>query len=314
LDLDPKFVRIFPVVVTHHGNRFSQFYRVPPNSVDHWSRLVKKAAVTRPSRPQKEDPIDLPEPEWNFERCPKEEIEQCWLYEFSREVDWLKAAVAKRRAPITTKFGATARIDTLTRFARHTLYAFLLMPQWPAVPYLSVPEEERRMRIEWTRLQTDQEFLASSLVPTHVPDGIEKELADCYRLFRYLRHPRVRSEDNLSELALIRIDWTRPDSELVQAFEAYIKEFRPLVPGSLAVRYTGKRTPDSKMLQQLVQLGRFRLLRANGNKFKRVEETGHLAGSPDSWYRARKAVEALIKNSETLIVPRLSRAKLECLK
>jgi hypothetical protein len=30
------------------------------------------------------------------------------------------------------------------------------------------------------RLQTDQEFLASSLVPTHVPEKIEEQLADCY--------------------------------------------------------------------------------------------------------------------------------------
>jgi hypothetical protein len=164
------------------------------------------------------------------------------------------------------------------------------------------------------RLQTDQEFLASSLVPTHVPEGIEEQLADCYWNFRWLRHPRVRSEDNLSELALIRIDWSRSDSDLIRAFEAYLKEFRPpgwLVPGSLEVRHTGRTTPDSRRLQQLVQLGKFRLLRANENEVKRARETGHLAGSHDSWYRARKAVEALLKNSETEIVRRLPRAEFE---
>jgi hypothetical protein len=265
--------------------------------------------MTRPK-----GPIDLPEREWNFADCPKDETEQCWLYEFSREIDWLKAAVAKRRAPITTKSGATVQIDTLTRFARETLYGFLLMPQWPTAPYLSVSEEERHKWIGWMRLQTDQEFLASSLVPTHVPEGIEEQLADCYWNFRWLRHPRVRSEDNLSELALIRIDWSRSDSDLIRAFEAYLKEFRPpgwLVPGSLAVRHTGRTTPDSRRLQQLVQLGKFRLLRANENEVKRARETGHLAGSHDSWYRARKAVEALLKNSETEIVPRLPRAAFE---
>jgi len=188
------------------------------------------------------------------------------------------------------------------------------MPQWPTAPYLSVPEEERRKWIGWMRLQTDQEFLASSLVPTHVPEGIEEQLADCYWNFRWLRHPRVRSEDNLSELALIRIDWSRSDSDLIRAFEAYLKEFRPpgwLVPGSLEVRHTGRTTPDSRRLQQLVQLGKFRLLRANENEVKRARETGHLAGSHDSWYRARKAVEALLKNSETEIVRRLPRAEFE---
>jgi hypothetical protein len=262
--------------------------------------------MTRPK-----DPIDIPEREWNFADCPKDEIEQCWLYEFSREIDWLKAAVAKRRAPITTKCGAKVQVDTLTRFARETLYAFLLMPQWPAQPYLSVPQKERCMWIEWTCLETEQEFLASSLVPPDVPEGIGEQLAACLQNVGglRLRRPRVRSENNLLELALVRIDWKLPDSHLIRAFEAFVKEFRPLVPDSLPVRHTGKTAPDSKRLWQFIQLGRFRLLRANENNVKRARETGHLAGSPDPWYRARKAVEALLKNAETLIIPRLSRAE-----
>jgi hypothetical protein len=266
--------------------------------------------MTRPKRSPKEDPIDLPETEWNFEHCPKNEIEQCWLYEFSREVGWLKAAVAKRRAPITGRDGTKHQVDTLTPFARDTLYAFLLIPQWPVAPYLSIPQEERRKWISWTRLQTEQEFLATSLVPMHVPEGIEEQLASCLRDFAHIRRLRVR-EKYLSELALIRIDWSRPNSDLIRAFEAYIKVFRPPEPRSWRVRPTGRTMPDSRMLQQLVQLGRFRLLRANGNKFERVKETGHLVGSSDSWYRARRRVEALIKDSEASIVPRLSRAKLE---
>jgi hypothetical protein len=269
--------------------------------------------MTRPKRSPKEHPIDLRETEWNFEHCPKKEIEQCWLYEFSREVDWLKAAVAKRRGPFTTKYGATVRVDSLTSFARDTLYAFLLMPQWPNEPYLSVPREERRKWIFWTRLETKKEFLAYSLVPIDVPEGIEEKLVACTQNWgtQFVRRPRVRSGDNLSELALIQIDWTRPDSDLIRAFKKFVKVFRPLVPDSLRVRHTGRTAPDSRMLQQLVQLGRFRLLRANGNNFKRAIETGHLAGSDTSWYRARRAVEALLKNAEASIIPRLSRAEFE---
>ena len=208
------------------------------------------------------------------------------------------------------KNGHQIQIDTLSRFARHTNYSFLLRPDWPAQPYLSASREERQKWIAWTRLQTEQEILANSLVPVEVPKGIEEQLADSLHNFGRPR-PRVRSKSDLTELALLLIDWTLPDSLLVRAFESYVKEFRPMVPNSLPIRYTGKREPDSTRLRQLEQLGRFRWLRVMGQSIKRARETGYLAGSHDSWYRARRAVDALIKNAETQIIPRLSRTELE---
>jgi hypothetical protein len=75
--------------------------------------------------------VELARPEWVFDDCPEDEVLDCWRYEFAREVDWLRAAVERRRGPITTRYGATVQVDTLTSFARGTFYTFLLMGDIP---------------------------------------------------------------------------------------------------------------------------------------------------------------------------------------
>jgi hypothetical protein len=251
--------------------------------------------------------INLPEREWNFADCPPDEIYDCWLYEFAREIDWLRNIVELRRMPITLGNGKQVQVDTLTAFARNTFYSFLLRPDWPARPYLSASPEERHKWIRWTRLETEQEIHAQFLIPNIVPKTVHEQLADS---LQNLGRARIRSEDNRLELALLRIDWAMPDSLLVRAFESYLREFRPMNP-DFPTPHTGKRDPDSTRLRQLEKLGRFRVLRANGQSLQRARETGYLAGSHDSWYRALRAVEALLNNAETLIVPRLSRIELE---
>lgn len=194
-------------------------------------------------------PKDLPRRDWYFLDCPKDEFADCWLYEFSRELGWLKDLVERRRGPITRQRGEQepfqVQIDTLTGFARQSGYSFLLRPDWPAQPYLAAERKERKKWITWTQLPKrwhdpngpgsrrtgkqerldKQEFLADGLVAFEVPAGIEQELANA---LRDLGRPRVRSEDNLVELALIRIDWAKPDSQLQQEWDSYIKTFRPI--------------------------------------------------------------------------------------
>jgi len=258
---------------------------------------------------------NLPEREWNFADCPPDEIYDCWLYEFAREVGWLKAAVARRKGPITTKYGATVQVDTLPGLARETFYTFLLMPQWPEKPYLSVSMAERdraHLRTKGRPSEFHQDIRADSLVPVEVPKGIEADLAACLQNAggASLRRPRIRSKSNRMELALLQIDWALPDSVLKAAFEAYIKKFRPLCPNSV-IRRTGKSDPDSMRLRQLEQLGRFRLLRANGQNVERARKTGYLSASHHCWYRAQRAVTVLLENAETQIIPLLSRVELE---
>jgi hypothetical protein len=257
-------------------------------------------------RPQKAS-TDLPENEWNFAACPQDEIWDCWHYEFAREVGWLKDIVHRRRGPITLKTGHQTHIDTLTAFAHNTRYSFLIRSDWPAQPYLSAPPEERQKWIAWTRLETDQEHSAKSLVPKEVPKGIEMELSES---LRDRKRARVRSEDNRLELALLRIDWARSDSELHQAWDSYLKEFRPISHPN--VLHTGRTSPDSTRHRQLEKLGRFRLVRANNDSVALARATGHLVtGNANPWYEARQKVKELLRNAETRIIPRISRIELE---
>jgi hypothetical protein len=150
-----------------------------------------------------------------------------------------------------------------------------------------------------------QEFLTDGLVAYEVPAGIERALADSLSDFG---RARFRSEDNLVELALIRIDWAKPDSLLKEEWESYIKIFRPMVHPNKPL--IGKTSPDSTRQRQLEQLGRYRLVRHHGSVALARRATGQVNTSDDNpWYRAVKTVKELLRDAETKI-PLLSREAL----
>jgi hypothetical protein len=247
------------------------------------------------------EPVPLNKLEYQFEACPKEELFDCWLYEFAREVDWLPDFVATQNA---RKLEESAHDDTF--------YSFLLFPKWPSEPYLSISKEERHKCIARARVYTEQKIRANSLVPRELPKGIGKALAASLR-----KHGRSRfhSKGSLMELALLRIHWARPDSVLVEAFQSFLKEFRPLEPDS-PIRYTGKREPDFRRRMQLRQLGMFRLIRANQDNchatHKAFRHEFKQGGVPlkkvDAWYHAYDKIPALIKEVGAALRRRLEEA------
>jgi hypothetical protein len=236
----------------------------------------------------KKGPAEIDRLEWCFDDCPSDELFDCWRYEFARELGWLREFVATQKAK---------KLEELAHDA--TFYSFLLFPKWPSEPYLSASEEERHNCIARARLQTEQEIRANSLVPRQLPKGTGKALADS---LRDLGRPRIHSQNSLMELALLGIHWAKPDSVLIEAFESYIKEFRPLEPYS-PIRFTGRREPDFMRRMQLRRLGMFRLIRANHDNCHATHkafchEFGKDGGplkKADVWYRARDKTEALIK-------------------
>lgn len=142
--------------------------------------------------------IDLPEREWNFAACPKDEVYDCWLYEFAREIAWLKDIVERGRNPVTLRNGRQVQLDTLTRFARRSFYSFLLRPDWPAQPYLSALPEERQKWIAWTRLKPEQEIYAEFLIPSVVPKAVDKNsLLSHWRILDVLVSVQKVTAENL---------------------------------------------------------------------------------------------------------------------
>ncbi len=246
----------------------------------------------------KNAPAEIDRLEWCFDNCPSHELFDCCRYEFARELGWLREFVATQK---------TKKLEELAHDA--TFYSFLLFPKWPSEPYLSVSEEERHNCIARARLDTEQKIRANSLVPRELPKGIGKALAAS---LRNLGRPRFHSKNSLMELALLRIHWARPDSVLVEAFQSFLKEFRPLEPYS-PVRYTGRGEPDSKRRMQLRQLGMFRLIRANQDNCHATHKAfchefgkdGVPLKKVDAWYRARDKTKALIKEESAQLRRRL---------
>jgi hypothetical protein len=242
--------------------------------------------------PKKDVPlVRLERREWFFEDCPDEEILGCWRYQFAREVDWLRAAIDKRGAANRKTIGDGT-------------YSFLIMPQWPSKPYLSVDKEEREKWIKHSRGGTDQELWAYFLVPDRLPGRMEglEVMKD---------RGGIRTKSQRLEITLLRIDWGVPDTILRKCFDSYLKQFRPTV--IQPKNHGAKKTPGFVRRQQLQQLGMFRIIRANGGSVPRAKKSEkHLQIEKiDPWYNARKVVSDIIENAETKIVPKLSREELE---
>src|SRR6266481_2532143 len=116
-----------------------------------------------PAKPSPVRPVKPEKAEWDFSDCPERELFDCWVYEIAREADSIRDFVHEQRA---------LQVDTLTSTARITSYSFLLFPDWPKVPYLSIKPQERRASIKLAR-PPDQEMEAQLLVPQLVPEGVE---------------------------------------------------------------------------------------------------------------------------------------------
>lgn len=90
---------------------------------------------------------DIPREEWDFSKCPKDQIEGCHFYEFTRESNDRRREVERfRRAfPIAT-FD-----EYMRRFACDELGALSLVevfPEFPNTPFMAIPVKERIRRFK----------------------------------------------------------------------------------------------------------------------------------------------------------------------
>src|SRR5258707_853558 len=98
------------------------------------------------------EPVALDKLQYKFNACPKEglvgcpdeELFDCWRYEFAREVDWLTEFVAKQ-------LEEPEQARDFFSFPLFLQWPFLLFPQWPEKPYLSVDPIERHRLLQSVR-------------------------------------------------------------------------------------------------------------------------------------------------------------------
>jgi hypothetical protein len=164
-----------------------------------------------------EDPLH-----WWFADCPKEELFLCWCYEYYREC----AAEVEKVLTWRKSVGNPETFDEL--FSKKPEALVALYPEWPSLPYLAIPAEERTRRREI-------------------------QLAHAKPHFDAIKHSRS------AKATFPIFDWTNSDNELVEDFRAWLKRKRPKA-GSIR-ESRGNAGIERRTRVRLKGLGAYRLAR-----------------------------------------------------
>src|ERR1035437_1206789 len=89
----------------------------------------------------------VPRLEWDFSGCGKDELRDCYFYEFCRENQAVRKWVNNwREKPPGKKFDDWKPFfNRLSGVKQHPFFGemFTFSPEWPASPFLPIPAEER---------------------------------------------------------------------------------------------------------------------------------------------------------------------------
>jgi hypothetical protein len=145
---------------------------------------------------QSPEPPQVPRAEWDFRSCPNDELFECRAYEYARETPAIVEDVRSLRKRVTPLFEELVKAlrDRIDQTAR-VMGLFWYCPEFPDTPYLTIPSNERRRRIDalWPPANS-----SIAIIPKLPPPDIGQKLA------------RGRVFQGSSELALFETDWTRP--------------------------------------------------------------------------------------------------------
>ncbi len=154
--------------------------------------------------------------EWDFSRCPTDELFECRAYEFARDTPQMRDDVRNLRKGLTCSFEELVR--TLRKqIGRRPLAdsLFWYYPEFPDIPYLTIPSDERGRRI------------CALWPPTSSSIVIKPKLGPPPDIGQLLARGRVFYGGGSIEHALFEIDWTESDTYLSHAFSDWLKENRP---------------------------------------------------------------------------------------
>jgi hypothetical protein len=259
------------------------------------------------SRPQEK----LASDEWDFRHTAlhDDQIEECWAYEFARESPELIDLISKWRVQMPKReFSAYLKacggvVTPFIKVGNQTflipLGAYYLIPEWPDMPYRSILPGQRRDYLGILRSK-EERFLPTT--------GLEANPAE-YRLWGkidksawkvFLRSLRENIAANrfrafkrdLDELVMILVDWRRSDKEILALLSKWLKENRPQTV-SANTEHEGAGDPIRRKRKQLEQLGKYRLVRANGGDWHNPGGR-RLFTDQSHWIKCRKSVEEII--------------------
>ena len=191
----------------------------PADIAKHLKNLQRKGAPLAPE-------------EWDFGKCPDEELDYCCFYEYARESEIARelAALSRSSVPAEASGSGDGKFDEwcdkamLKGVSRIALGIVARCPEFPKTPWLAIPPAKRKARI----------FRASEL--TSASPGIREIGLDDASLPSRLRGLRIRIETRkyTPEIELIHprpqddflfhIDLDLPIKSLTAGFKNWVQE------------------------------------------------------------------------------------------
>jgi hypothetical protein len=254
--------------------------------------------------------------EGEFSSCPKDELWQCWFYEFARELpDYHKRVKAWR----TSKGAQTdSKLTELLLFGA----VFLFMDEWPETPYLKIPAKKRgeypkqprpRNRLyplgfEFLRSVGNQQALSAThllkqlessngcLAPSLLTElktflaAVEKNPAGLISMLGEGRNkygwPIVQHRRSPA-MVLLSVPWSLCSTELADAFLDFVNKYRPK-GGDFAPVETRGRGQENRLLEDLKALEAYR--HCPGHSFEKQT----VFATKRNWKRAMARVEKIL--------------------
>lgn len=247
--------------------------------------------------------IPLLHEDWNFDKCPDQELFACAFYEYARNSEyWLNKISAERKLPtwkgvvkelktLTKNFDDLPWNDQIQRGGKAHINFFRLFPEYPSVPWLKIPPEKRSERIKL--LAKGFEFKCPPICPTSVEELRHKDEYESMVIYvNNTYYARVA----LCEVRPFSICWKYSDADILAAFEQMLPKLR----GSTApVKRRGRSQCRPVVLRaKLRELGAARLLKylsANAALIYTEQQTKQsLYTTIRSWRRAKHNAEQLL--------------------
>jgi len=231
----------------------------------------------------KEQESSLPPFEWDFTSCPGQELTELHEYEFRRESPRIHGVILAWRdqTGVNTfdEFLWKCR-HTLTQIAPEPGHLYAFCPEWPAFPYLDIPQTERSRR--FNLLFDDNAELKTLAVQLKVQPALPGKLSpQALNLIRDLRGEK--SIENVHW----QIDYHFSDRELHRRVDAHLKLHRSC---KAKINVSNRR-----LRADLKALAAFRLLRAYNGDWKAARE---LFAEQTEWSRAQRRAERIIQGIE----------------
>ena len=251
----------------------------------------------------------MPREEWDFSKCPKEQLYECYCYEFARESKSYRRHVDSFRA----NAGAAKTFDDFFAYSQtwrqthredgmpenlHPGCMFNFSPEFPDTPFLSIKEDERKRRLCIVR-QLDR-------------DG--KDLLNDSANFQRIPWPLVFSRGreyfttprkNRKRVAF-DINWSLSEAQLVEMFRDWVRKKREWEQrersGVSVGENRGGGGPQRQYASRLKHLGALRLSRHTGNDWNEAAGISELDNkksiyvNQSEWIRARQEAEKIIAN------------------